>query len=345
MPPFKLPPAGELLHGVIPLGYSTSEQEITPETYGEYVRMTGGRRPRWVYFSHEWNALQENPREFPDQLVRQINAWKGVPFIRLMLRTSDDTKLPETTFTLQAIANGHFDADLKRWGHQAALAIRDGIPLICEWGTEANGCTFHWSPKHWRRVHPESTSAEAVRLFVDAYRRIIDVIRSADAACRDIRWVLHFDQFADKRHRVFDDPARYELGGHRIDWYGISIYGPQSLNEGDELGKSFEDRLDCAYRVLADFQRHRPLLLCEYGMPHNLCAPRRGPWLQAAWESLLRNTNPANPRWKNLRGCSWWNQAWQDDTMVDMRMQQADLESQRLYLKFLSDPRVLSVSE
>ena len=59
-----------------------------------------------------------------------------------MLRSSSDQEIAEPLFTLETIASGAWDADLRAWG-EAARAF--GTALIVEWGTEMNGRWFSWN--------------------------------------------------------------------------------------------------------------------------------------------------------------------------------------------------------
>jgi hypothetical protein len=137
------PDEGNVYHAVYPGGDHGDETDVNKANLDAYMKEVSPveRRIAWIYFSHEWSK----GRAFPATQVKWIHDAGAAPFIGLTLRSSDDQYHCEPRFTLDAIARGQFDRDLKSWGKSAARA---GIPLICEWGTEMNGMWFSWNAVH-----------------------------------------------------------------------------------------------------------------------------------------------------------------------------------------------------
>ena len=133
----RVPPAGYLYHAVYPGGVGAEEDAITPDDPRSYEQLAG-KSVVWVYFSHDWFRS----RSFPLQTATWIRQAGSLPYIRLMLRSSEQQNQAEPTFTLTRIVNGDLDTDLPAW----ARAARDfGSPLIAEYGTEVNGEWFSWN--------------------------------------------------------------------------------------------------------------------------------------------------------------------------------------------------------
>ena len=285
------PPLGEIYHGVFPGGVSGAEDDITAHDLASYEE-TVGKKVAWVYFSNNWFK----DREFPEKTATWIREDGAVPFIRLMLRSTAEEKRKEKVFTLQAIIDGAFDADLRRWGQ---AAHRFGTPLLVEYGTECNGEWFPWNGR-WHGGSQTSGFGDATKpdgpeRFVAAYRHIVQTIRGEGAI--NITWVFHPDAHdtPDKEWNHFEN---YYPGNDVVDWIGISAYGPQTPMETE--CESLRQMMDSAYARLDK-------LALEFGCTAGSPAARPSDWAQAALEDILTN------RWPRVIGFSWWNERWEND--------------------------------
>lgn len=317
------PGNGRIYHGVYPGGANGAETDVTKPHLDEYLAAVGRKSVAWVYFSHEWTTS----RTFPVNAVDWIHATGAAPFVRLMLRSSDDQYVCEPLFTLKAIAGGKFDDDLKAWGRAAAAR---GVPLICEWGTEMNGMWFPWNAAHnGRKV--------GTQLFKDAYARIVKAIRAGGA--RDIvTWVFHVnhDNNPDEEWNTID---KYDPGPDLADWIGVSLYGAQLPTDKD--WPVFSTRMERVYQVIESLPgKSRPVMICEFGFNYNkpmVATADPVKWADDALRALLSG------RWPRVGGFAWWNEGWPNDGNVaptEMRVQQIPGMSD-LFRKLLSDPKVL----
>ena len=246
------PPLGEIYHGVFPGGVSGAEDDITAHDLASYEE-TVGKKVAWVYFSNNWFK----DREFPEKTATWIREDGAVPFIRLMLRSTAEEKRKEKVFTLQAIIDGAFDADLRRWGQ---AAHRFGTPLLVEYGTECNGEWFPWNGR-WHGGSQTSGFGDATKpdgpeRFVAAYRHIVQTIRGEGAI--NITWVFHPDAHdtPDKEWNHFEN---YYPGNDVVDWIGISAYGPQTPMETE--CESLRQMMDSAYARLDKLAPNKPVLV------------------------------------------------------------------------------------
>lgn len=294
-----LPPAGRLYHGVFPSsGSETGESGITPAGVESYEQ-AAGKRVAWVYFSHDWYQ----GRAFPHDKADWIRERGSVPYIRLMLRSSDEQDVAEPLYTLDAIIGGEFDQDLGSW---FADAREYGSPLILEFGTEVNGEWFSWNGS-WNgggetEGYGDDASPDGPERFRDAYRHIISIAREEGAA--NIVWVFHFDRLSVPDDDWNSVPAYYP-GDEWIDWIGVSVYGP--VEPGDNEVRGFRDLMDEAYSMAEEISNEKPVVISEFG------ATDGSPYFdQADWgrEALTEITSG---RWPRLIGFSWWNEKWQND--------------------------------
>jgi hypothetical protein len=251
-----------------------------------------------------------------------------VPFIRLMLRTSSkevteqgqkqqqraageapapvlaSPPVVEPVFTLPAIIDGEFDADLRAWA-RAAQAF--GTPVIVEWGTECNGDWFQWNGKYWGAGHltdfGDATRADGPERFVAAYRHIVMVMREAGA--NNLTWVFHvnWDDEPDEDWNHFEN---YYPGDDVVDWLGVSCYGYLTPKDNYDP-ESLEMEMNAAYPRLAALAPDKPIMLLEFGATAGNPGTVPEDWAQAALDHLLA------PRWPRVRGFSWWNERWEND--------------------------------
>jgi Glycosyl hydrolase family 26 len=281
-----LPPAGTYYHGVYPGGQSGAEDDLTPADVESYEQ-TVGHQVAWVYFSNNWYRSST----FPLSTATWIRERGAVPFIRLMLRSSDENPTPDPRYTLDAMLNGDFDAELVAWG-QAAKAF--GTPLIVEWGTEMNGFWFAWNAS-WNGQEIGSEK------FRRAYRHIVETIRAQGAT--NITWVFHVND-SDNPEESWNAFENYYPGDDVVDWFGVSVYSAQSPQ--DTYWTNFTEQLDVVMPRLTDLA-NKPVFLLEFGAAKNNPLGDQAQWADEALTALLSN------RWPEVKGFSWWNERWQND--------------------------------
>ena len=295
------PAAGRFYHGCYPGGITGEEDDITVSDVQSY-EATVGRKVEWVYFSNNWYA----DRKFPLKTAEWIRAHGAIPYIRLMLRSRNHSVgKPEKAFTLQSIIDGKFDGDLKAWGRAAASF---GSPLIVEYGTEANADWFGWNG----RFHGGSTKdgfgdpkkADGPERFVEAYRHIVDALRSSGA--KNITWVFHLDtsQSPEADWNRFEN---YYPGSDYVQWIGVSCYGPQKPMDDEGENMSFREKFDPVYPRIVKLAPGKPIMIAEFGCTTGYPRVRAEDWAKPALKDILSG------RWPHVRGFSWWNERWEND--------------------------------
>jgi len=288
------PPAGKLYHGFYWGGIGTdehdpTEHDVTPADLERYETAIG-KKTAWIYFSDNWFES----RAFPVSTCQWIQQQGKIPYIRLMLRSDVDQKHGEKTFSLANIISGQFDGDLRAWARDAK---RFGGPLLIEWGTEPNGNWFAWNGK-WN-----GGPDKGPRLYVQAYRHIVDLMRAEGAD--NLQWVWHVN-WLDEPERKWNAFENYFPGENYCDWVALSAYGPTTPMTRDGT-ESLAFKMRKAYPRLLKVAPGKPIIIAEFGCDlHNRHVDARS-WTKTALEDLLSN------RWPAVIGFCWWNEGWQND--------------------------------
>jgi hypothetical protein len=170
------PPHGRIHHAAFP-DFGGPEDRVRASRVKSFERLAG-RRIAWAYFSNNWFRRRIR---FPARNVRRVLSAGSVPFIRMMARSGFGPG-PEPNFPMQSIIYGDWDRQLTRW---CDLARSAGVPLLVEFGTEANGDWFPWNGR-WNGAgrtegYGNPDVADGPERFRDAYRHIVDTCRSEGA--------------------------------------------------------------------------------------------------------------------------------------------------------------------
>lgn len=210
----------------------------------------------WAYFSNNWY----NQITFPTAAVNTIASTGKTPFIRIMPRTNFDEGGPDPNYTMENIINGNYDAALTQWAQDAAAT---NIPLLVEFGTEANGDWFPWNGQYnggaTTSNYGDPSLPDGPERFRDAYRHLITICNANGAS--NITWFFHVDAY-DSPDASWNAFEYYYPGDAYIDWLGVSIYGAQTAGETEQ---SFSDALsDCYPRLVA--LADKPIAILEFAV-------------------------------------------------------------------------------
>lgn len=269
-----LPPKHGIYHAAYP-NFCGSEDCVTAQKIRAFEKLAG-KRIVWAYFSDNWF----HGIHFPARRVRTVwSVHHTIPFIRLMPRASWEEGCKDRTYSLDKLLAGDFDADLAQYARDAAAS---GIPLLAEFGTEANGDWFPWS----------GPCNGGPRVFRAAWRHVVSIFRANGAA--NVTWVLHLDA---------SDPrtiAAYYPGKRWVDWVGLSAYGAQVPSDP---WTSFRSVFAPAYAALARAAPGKPIALLEFGVVvergHDKAA-----WIAAALHEVRSG------RYPRLKAVSYWDSNW-----------------------------------
>jgi hypothetical protein len=270
-----LPPATGIYHAAYP-DFCPTEDCVSEARIHSFERLAG-KRIAWAYFSDNWfNGIR-----FPAAKVRAIwSVHHTIPFIRMMARANWEEGCADKTYALAKILAGRYDRQLRAYAN-AVAATR--IPMLIEFGTEANGDWFPWSAacNGGRRIGAER--------FRDAYRHIVTLFRAQGA--RNVTWAFHLDATSSTNY------ADYYPGAHYVDWVGLSAYGAQV--PGDP-STPFRSVFDPAYHRLAAAAPGKPIALLEFGT----IGPGKAQWISDALQTM------ASGRYPRLKAESYWDSNW-----------------------------------
>ncbi|HEV8070223.1 MAG TPA: glycosyl hydrolase [Planctomycetaceae bacterium] len=309
MAKIKPPAAGQFYHGVYP-GGDDQCPDATLANLKKY-ECAVGKRVAFVTCIHDWSY---GKTDFPWDTVNWILDHGAAPYLRLATWSVAKHYFAETKYTLKAIADGDFDAELTRWGREAA---KSRIPLFCEWGTEANGYWFPWNAAH---NGADAGPNYGAPLFRKAYQRIICTTRKAGAD--NISWVFHVN-WDDNPKESWNRLEDYDPGCEFTDWIGISIYGSQSPDSQSQDWVDFASAMngtaqkEGVYPRVCRLKGNRPIMVSEFGFANNSACPRQpAAWTQGTLTAILHNC------WPRLAGFSWWNESWkQGNELVELHVQ------------------------
>jgi hypothetical protein len=289
--------AGIRYHGIFPGGDRGISEDTTPEHLDAYEKAVG-RKADWVMISNEWGISSA----FPLERVNWILKRKSIPYIRLMLRTTEDSSFIEKNFTLQNIIDGKFDDALQLWGKAAKKVSKK---LIVEYGLECNNPCFPWSGINnggaAKDGFGDKNLPDGPERYIAAYRHIITQMRLAGA--KNIIWVFHADAYDDPTDE-WNRLENYYPGDEWVDWMGLSIYGAQTTTQTD--AEQFTDVMDRVYPRLCKLS-NKPIIISEFGTVKNNVEINQADWAQNALKNIFNN------RWPRLIGFSWWSSKWQND--------------------------------
>jgi glycosyl hydrolase family 26 len=277
-----LPPRHGIYHAAFP-DFCPEEDCVSAERIRAFEQLAG-KRIAWAYFSDNWF----DGIEFPAEKVRAIwSVHHTIPFIRLMARANWDEGCADKTYALAKIAAGRFDAQLRAYARSAA---ETAIPLMIEFGTEANGNWFPWSG---------ACNGGPAR-FRAAWRHVVSLFRAEGAS--NVTWVLHLDAQGEPAAR-WNRLAAYYPGDRWVDWVGLSAYGPQQPGDPWE---SFRSVFAPAYRELAAAAPRKPIALLEFGAIAEDGGDKAA-WIAAALHDV------ASGRYPRLKAVSYWSSNWTND--------------------------------
>lgn len=325
-----LPPEGYLYHGVFPAADPAHGVDVTLSDLISYEE-TVGKDAAWVYFSNEWF----NDKDFPTETAEWIREEGSIPYIRLMMRSSQKYEDDDGMYSLQRIINGLFDDDIHEWCRDARSF---GTQLIVEYGTEVNSDSFVWSGIHnggkTTGAYGDPSFPDGPERFVDAYRHIIQICR--DEGAGNITWVFHMDNTSHPEEN-WNRAENYYPGDEWIDWIGLSIYGVSKPDS--TYFEIFSLRLDAVYPQITEFAPDKPIIIAEFGTAKNNPVLDQTQWTKDAFSSL------DTERYPNLIGFSWWNEWWQNDRHAEndttMRVEDSP-ELEELFREFVgNNPNVL----
>ena len=310
--------------------FGGTEDEVSAQRILDYQKLID-KKIVWAYFSDNWI----NEIRFPKESVKIIDSLEIIPFIRMMPRTNFTEGIADPVFTLQSIIDGKFDKELTQW---AIDAKRTGIPIMVEFGTEANGDWFPWSGilngGNETGNYGDPNIPDGPERFRDVYRHIIDLFNNLEV--NNITWVFHVTPSEEAGkidpNAAWNSIKNYYPGDDYIDWIGTSIYG--SIKPGGEWD-SFIDVLDNTYPELSSVSSDKPIAILEYGVIDDPSSGNKSQWIQDALQTIESESYP------RIKAASYWNEKWDDNNVIDLTVNSSP-EVTDTFRNFISSPFFLT---
>jgi len=157
----------------------------------------------------------------------------------------------------------------------------------------------------------------------------------------NITWVFHVD-VQDAPEVSWNAFENYYPGDDAVDWLGISNYG--AATPTDDEWPAFAVAMDDVVPRLVALAPGKPIFVLEFGVTMGNPLGNATDWADDALSDLLGN------RWPEVRGFSWWNEAWVNDSNpsndTNMRVQDIpgldDVFRQHLISPAVVDSPILS---
>lgn len=261
-----------------------------------------GLKAVWTMFGQWWS----DKLPFPTKTVESIWQDGKIPYLRLnpypyqQLNVNFATGEDPGPYSLQDIAAGKFDAQIRSW---ADTARNLDIPILAEFGTEVNNY-FSWSGisngAGTTNGYGDPNYPDGAERFRDAYRHLVDVVRGEGA--NNITWFFHADTSYDAQ--PWNRLQWYYPGDDYVDWLGLSLYAGPKWNEpgytsfAEKLQDWHDPTLLGTYADITSLSS-RPLAILEMGFNSVPLS------LKPAWVTDAAATIKSG-RFSRLAGLTWY---------------------------------------
>lgn len=286
-PGFCLGDDGSLALGVFAPQKTPSGEESILLNEIQAFRDSSGKNPALGVFSDEWMT----DRKFPSEIASILRNEGMVPYIRLMMRSTDTPYQKEPLYTLNNIALGKFDGELRAWAREARSF---GSPILIEYGTEINQWGYPWNG-YW------NGEKKGLDSFRDAYRHIVTIMKEEGAS--NLIWIYHVNAESQPVEE-WNNMSLYYPGDEYCDLVAISLFGTKKPFEAGT--KPFKETLDATIYTLQNGSIQKPILLIT------------GTDVQGRFaDPSTFVTNVLSPLsekvWPQVKALIWLNAAWKND--------------------------------
>lgn len=319
------------------------ETAYTDELIDDWIAMTG-RPVAGIYLSDHWGDADGNVRiTFPEEKVRMFWRHGAIPMVRMMPWSKLWVNGADPRISMQAVARGRFDTQLRRWFRDAKSV---GIPLLLEFGVEVNGDWFPWNGR-WNGggetgAYGSPDRPDGPERFRDAYRHVVELSR-ATGASKLITWNFHVN--ADSWPRSWwNRPKWYYPGDRYVDWLSVSNYGEQVPSGKPSHWAMFGQDLGEPSDPSSSFSRFRrlnpsaPFAVIEFGVTQDPAAGDKAAWIEDAYSKLV-----PPPAIYDASLVSYWSERWRNGNgkVSDLRVDSSP-EALAAYRAAIADPSLVT---
>ncbi len=223
----------------------------------ERYEILSGKPLAFVQFSLFWGK-----EEIPVKQIQAIVDYGAIPMMQLLPWGEPYTLFrKQPLYSLDSIINGKFD----RYLIKLARMIKNlNYPIFMTFGVEMNGNWFPWSGVYnggmVTNCYGDPRKPDGPERYTDAFRHVVNLFRQVGAS--NVIWYFHANAISTP-----DEPwnfiENYYPGDKYVDWIGISVFGPQSKDDG---WFSFREVMDKVYTYLLGLFPNKPLMVAEWGV-------------------------------------------------------------------------------
>lgn len=327
-----LPPSNnEIYFGAFP-DFGGDEEQVSKERITDFEKLAG-KNIAWAAFSQNWFS----GLEYPKKEIKTISDLGIVPIVRLMPRSNFDEYKKEKIFTLEKIIQGDFDQALKLWAKEAK---KDAIPILIDFGVEANGKWFSWNG-YWHGGgktdgYGDPNYPDGPEIFRDAYRHIIDIFRNQKV--NNVTWLFHVSMFTQEPAEDWNLPKWYYPGDDYIDWIGASIYG--ALSPKEKYWDSYSEVLenDDAYKDFLEISDKKPFAILELGVTDNHSIGDKSQWLKDAFRDIL------DAKYISFAAVNYWHEDWDNFGIMTRLRIDSSAKALLTFQEAVSNPRFVTTT-
>lgn len=253
--------------------------EPQADMFGELQRfesLVGKRHGIYHYYTY-WGFGDFTQHRF---LVDQIVRYGATPMLSFMsVPGPGQSGCSSSEWNLDSINRGDHDAFLREFAGQIA---QYPSKFLFRWGHEMNLDAYSWSG------YCNGANLAATQKFISAYRRIVDVFRTAGAS--NVQWIWS-PSYTHWPAEAWNEAENYYPGDNYVDWIGVVGYnfGGSSIYSGYRWN-SFSDLF---HTFLVDAQaRHPsiPVMLADYASTED-DGGDKGAWMTDAFAQMKQHPN------------------------------------------------------
>jgi len=224
---------------------------------------------------------------FPQTQVLYLHQQGYVPQITWEPWGPHDEPMPLADFV-----NGKWDAYITQYAKDAA---RLDLPFMLRWGHEFNSDWYPWSL---------IKNGRDPQLYVQAFRRIVDIFRREGANKVQFVWCFNNDSVPNES---WNSPVSAYPGDEYVDWIGIDGYN-WGTSKSWSSWRSFEQVVKTAYDMAQKIAPSKPILIAEIASAET--GGDKAAWIKGMFTAL--------PNMPAIRGVSWFDlrkeTAWNIDS-------------------------------
>jgi hypothetical protein len=278
--------------------HSTVPTETKAGAFEKLFPASANRKLKYVHIFQSFSNKATTPDNYPGDGIRKVLNDGSVPLITLEPFYAQLSRLHASQPRLQNIVNGEFDNYLFEYGKRLA-AFNDTI--ILRLMHEFDGNWYPWSV---------SVNGENPELFKRAFRRMVNVIRSAGADKVQFMWCPNSSPVPN---RAYNWSVSAYPGDEFVDVVGTNVYNHPHAGTPD--WRSFRYLFAETYYYLTKYFPTKPFIIGELACRERGSIEPHGSQTKAGWFAAL--DNDLQSYFHQVRGLVFFNENKEHDWRIE----------------------------